>query len=609
MNSLDVTAGPLPNTSNLGIIRRLLRYMSPFNGIMLISLTTRVIKIVSQAAVLGIAAASVGAYVETSQPGVVNWDVIWTYVKWIAIAGTIVGIASYIENYTGHYVAFRILAAFRDRFYYAMLPLAPARTAKLQSGDAVSRVMTDCERVEPFYAHTIAPAVAAICVPAILLAWCYTVHPSFVTVLLPFYAAVTFVLPWLVSKLGGDGVRYREELGLVNAFVADSIQGVRDTVAFGYEQRRAEELWQRGASMQAGQEQLYGADANQRALGDIFVTVGILAAAWWGVELSLKGEISTLSDLPAVIAVSVVGFYTSVGLANNYTDFRVAIIAARRLFSMMDQPPAVEDTATATVKADEASIHFANVHFEYDADDVEWSRQRKVFDGFSLDIPAGRHVALVGPSGTGKSTVVNLLLRQWDPQQGEIRVGNRLLKDFRLADLQRQFAVVSQRSYIFNDTIRENIRMGRHEATDAEIEAAARQAGLADWLATTPDGYDTQCGERGSKLSGGQRQRVAIARAILKNAPIVLLDEATSSLDVETEQGVMQALKRLCQGRTTLTIAHRLSTVVDSDEILVMLEGRIAERGTHTELMRQGGWYAKMFTLQQDEVDVTLAAE
>jgi len=606
--SVEATAGELPGKiNNFQIMRRLLGYMTPFNAIMFTSLLARVIKIVSQAGVLGIAAASVGIYIESAEPGVVNWDVLWQQVKWIAIVGTIVGFASYIENYTGHYVAFRILAAFRDKFYYAMLPLAPARTAKLQSGDAVSRVMTDCERVEPFYAHTIAPAVAAISVPIILLAWCYSVHPTLLWALMPFYIATTFVLPWLVSRLGGDGIRYREQLGAVNAFVADSIQGVRDTVAFGYEKRRARELWQRGATMQVGQEKLYGADATQRALAEIFITVGILASAWVGVELALAGKISMLTDLPAVIAVSVVGFYVSVGMANNYTDFRVSMIAARRLFGMMDQPPAVVDREQGAVMAGvEPSIHFENVHFEYDADDALWSRQKKVFDNFSLDVAKGRHVALVGPSGTGKSTVVNLLLRQWDPQSGSIRIGNRPLNDFTLFELQKFFAVVSQRSYIFNETIRENIRLGRHDATQEEIEAAARGAGLADWIATLPDGYDTACGERGSKISGGQRQRVAIARAILKNAPIVLLDEATSSLDIETEQGVMRAIRHLSQGRTTLTIAHRLSTIMDSDEILVMIEGRIAERGTHQQLLESGGWYARMFEIQKDEVDATL---
>jgi ATP-binding cassette subfamily B protein len=577
MSTFEAAADTTGKPSNAQVIRRLLGFMTPFNTVMFISLATRVIKIVSQAAVLGIAAASIGIYIDAYEPGVVNWDVIWTQVKWIAIAGTIVGVASYIENYTGHYVAFRILAAFRDRFYYAMLPLAPARTAKLQSGDAVSRVMTDCERVEPFYAHTIAPAVAAICVPAILLAWCWTVEPS------------------LVCE--------------VNAFVADSIQGVRDTVAFGYENRRARYLWEIGASMQEGQEKLYGADAIQRALAEVFITVGILASAWWGIELVIADRISALTELPAVIAVSVIGFYTSVGLANNYTDFRVSIIAARRLFAMMDQPPAVTETATGEV-ADtvEASLRFENVSFEYDADDAEWSREKKVFDEFELDIAAGSHVALVGPSGTGKSTVINLLLRQWDPQAGKISMGGYPLTDFPLADLQRYFAVVSQRSFIFNETVHENIRMGRFDATDDEIMKAAQDAGLGDFLAAAPDGIQTAAGERGSKLSGGQRQRVAIARAILKDAPIVLLDEATSSLDVETELGVMQALRRLCTGRTTLTIAHRLSTIVESDEILVMLEGRIAERGTHAELMQSGGWYARMFELQLDEVDATLVS-
>jgi ATP-binding cassette subfamily C protein CydC len=607
MSVTESAAGSLPKASNYQVVLRLLRYMMQFNTIMFISLAARVVRFVAQAAVLAIAAASIGIYMESFEPGVVHWDVIWTQVKWIAIAGTVMGLMSYLETYTGHYVAFRVLASFRDRFYYAMLPLAPAKTAKLQSGDAVSRVMADCDRIEPFYAHTIAPAVSAVFVPPILLFWCWTVHPSLAWMLAPLYALTTFFLPWLVARLGGDGIEYREQLGEVNAFVADSIQGVRDTVAFGYEKQRARSLWETGEKMGAGQDKLYGADAIQRALAEVFVTVGIIISAWWSIELALAGEISLLIELPAVIAVSVIGFYTAVGLANNYTDFRVSIFSARRLFSMMDQQATVRDSKSVTTALPaEASIHFRDIDFQYDADDVDWSRERKVFSGFSMDIAAGRHVALVGPSGTGKSTVVNLLLRQWDPQEGEILIGQQPVTGFPLADLQRFFAVVSQRSYIFNDTIRENIRLGRYNATDEEIETVVDHAGLREFIESLPEGLDSPAGERGGKLSGGQRQRVAIARAILKDAPVVLLDEATSSLDVVTEQSVMGALRRLCAGRTTLTIAHRLSTIVDSDEILVMLEGQVAERGTHRQLMTLGGWYARMFTLQQDEVDVTL---
>jgi ATP-binding cassette subfamily C protein CydC len=607
--TIEDTEVGLAKGSSLDMIIRLLGFMKPFNTIMFCSLVTRSLKFIGQAAVLGIAAQTVGLYIEVYEPGVVNWDLIWSQVIKISIAGTIVGFCSYIENYTGHYVAFKILAAFRDQFYFAMLPLAPAKTAKLQSGEAVSRVMTDCERIEPFYAHTIAPAVTAIIVPIVILAWCYTIEPSFVYVLTPFYLGTTVLLPLIVSRLGGDGVDYRRQLGEVNAFVSDSIQGVRDTVAFGYEKQRAKELFKLGATMQEGQEKLYGADANQRGLAEIFITIGILASAWWGTELALAGKINPLVELPAMIAVSVVGFYLSVGLANNYTDFRVAIYAARRLFGMMDQEPAVEDLATSVPTVAAASIKFDNVVFEYDADDKDWSRQKKVFDGFTVDIEPGKHVALVGPSGTGKSTVVNLLLRQWDVQSGQIEVSGNKLQAFPLEHLQTQFAVVSQRSFIFNDTIRANILMGKHDATEEEVLAAAREAGLETFLKESPDGLDTQCGERGSKISGGQRQRVAIARAVLKNAPIVLLDEATSSLDVETELGVMTALKKLTKGRTTLTIAHRLSTIMESDEILVMLEGRIAERGSHNELVAKGGWYARLFEMQLDEVDATLVAE
>ncbi|MCY4340443.1 MAG: ABC transporter ATP-binding protein [Gammaproteobacteria bacterium] len=598
-----------PKESNVRIIWRLLSHMRPFAWIMGISLAARVARIVSQAAVLGIAAASVGIYVAAHQPGAVIWEVIFNQVKWIAIAGAIVGVASYAEQYTGHYVAFRILAALRNRFYYGMLPLAPARTSQLQSGDAVSRVMSDCQRIEPFYAHTIAPAVAAIVVPGAILAWCYMLDASLAAVLAPFYLATTFLLPWLVAKLGGDGVSYREQLGQVNAYVADSIQGIRDTVAFGYEKRRGRELWRIGAAMHEGQDKLYGADATQRALGEIFVTAGILAAAWWGIELALAGRISAFVELPTLMGVSVIGFYTSIGLANNYTDFRVSMISARRLFSIMDQPPAAREAPNtrAAAEAGSPSLHFRNVTFEYGSDDSEWGRKSAVLENFSLDIEAGRHVAVAGPSGAGKSTLVNLLLRHWDPQKGEIAIGGQPLAGLSLAAVQKQFAVVSQRSYIFNESIRYNILFGRPGASDEEMQAAAQAAGLSEWIAALPEGYGSPVGERGSKLSGGQRQRIAIARAILKDAPVVLLDEPTSSLDVETEKSVIHALRRLCRSKTTLTIAHRLSTIVDSDEILVMRDGGIAERGSHPQLMAQGGWYAQMFTLQLDQVDAALA--
>jgi ATP-binding cassette subfamily B protein len=455
MNTAETTTSlPLPDEGNFQIIGRLLSAMKHLSHVMIASLTARVVKLTGQVAILGIAAASIGIYVQNSEPGVVNWDVLWTQIGWIAAVGIVVSIASYLEMYLGHYVAFHILMSFRNRFYYSMIPLAPAKTGKLQSGEAVARVMTDCERIEPFYAHTVAPATASIVVPGLILAWYWTVDPLLVYVLGPIYAINTFLLPWLVAVLGGDGVRYREQLGQVTAYVADSIQGVRDTVAFGYEKQRAKDLWDTGATMTEGQEKLYSADAWQRSLAEIFVTAGILAAVWVSVELALAGKIDPLVDVPAVIAVSVMGFYISVLVSSYLTDTRVAIYSARRLFSMMEQEPAVMETAAGPVTGQvEPSIHFDDVTFEYDTEEAQWSREDKVFDGFTLDIPAGSHVALVGPSGGGKSTIVNLLLRQWDPQSGIIRIGDRLLTDFPLTDLQRLFAVVSQRSYIFNDTL------------------------------------------------------------------------------------------------------------------------------------------------------------
>jgi ATP-binding cassette, subfamily B, bacterial MsbA len=265
--------------------------------------------------------------------------------------------------------------------------------------------------------------------------------------------------------------------------------------------------------------------------------------------------------------------------------------AGERLFGLLEQQPTVaEPVSPKPLDATRADITFDGVAFGY-------GKKLAVRD-IALTVKAGQLVALVGASGSGKTTLTNLLLRFYDPQQGAVRIGDVDLREVATTDLRNQIAVVTQETILFNDTIRANIRLGRPGATDAEIEAAARAANAHEFIVAKTGGYDFEIGERGGSLSGGQRQRLAIARAILRNAPILVLDEATSSLDTESERAVQTALETLMRGRTTLCIAHRLSTIQHADVIVVMAEGRVVESGRHTELLARGGTYAKLHALQ-----------
>ncbi len=279
-------------------------------------------------------------------------------------------------------------------------------------------------------------------------------------------------------------------------------------------------------------------------------------------------------------------------LANLNISFQEALAAAQRIFAVLDIEPEIRDRPGATpIVPAGGTIQFENVRFSYPSGAL-------ALDGVSLSVPAGKTVALVGPSGAGKSTILNLIPRFYDVGDGAVLVDGMDIRDATLDSLRGSMALVSQEVSLFDDTVRANIAYGRFGASDAEIEAAAEAAAADGFIRSLPKGYDTQVGEHGIKLSGGQRQRLAIARAMLKNAPILLLDEATSALDTESERQVQAALKHLMRGRTTLVIAHRLSTVVDADLIYVVDRGRIAERGTHADLLRQGGTYARLHSLQ-----------
>jgi ATP-binding cassette subfamily B protein len=587
--------------SNAQVLQRLLAFMRPLRGIMLVSVSARTVKLCMQTALIAFAAAGVAHYV--AHPGS---EAIMHVVLGLAAYALALGFSNYVETYTGHYVAFRLLAMLRNEFYDRMEPLAPAGTGQLRSGDAVSRVISDCERIEPFYAHTIAPAITAIVVPAILLAilgrW---YDMAYVWALLPFMILMVIVLPVITALSGGrGGETWRNAQGEVNAFLTDSLQGIRDTVAFGHGERRRKEAWEIGLRLKRGQDALMRADAFQRGVTECVVAAAAVVVLWVSWDLYLAGAIQPLRDIPVVVAIAITGFNAAQGLNNVVGDFKVSMVSARRLFELMDQRPAVTDRVAASPPLADASVSLRGVSFAYSGA----AGTQPVLRDISFDVAAGRHIALVGTSGAGKSTIANLLLRFWDANEGEVRVGGRDVRDYTLEGLREAIAVVSQRSYTFNTTIRENILMGRPGATDTQLAEAVRRAHLADWVASLPEGLDTQVGEMGGKISGGQRQRIAIARALLKDAPILVLDEATSSLDVESEREVNAAIRELAQGRTTLTIAHRLSTVLNADEILVLEHGRIAERGSHAALLARKGVYARLFELQKDEVDMRAAA-
>ncbi len=588
--------------SNTQILRRLLAFMRPLRGVMLLSVSARTIKLTMQAALIALAAAGVARFV--AEPG--SAAITGIALGLVACAFAL-GLSNYVETYTGHYVAFRLLAMLRNEFYDRMEPLAPAGTAALRSGDAVSRVMNDCERIEPFYAHTIAPVITSFFVPAILLAFLgHWYSMTYVWTLLPFMLVMVIVLPVVTALSGGRGSEtWRHAQGEVSAFLTDSLQGIRDTVAFGHGERRRRQAWDIGVRLKKGQDALMRADAVQRGVTECVVAAAAIAVLWVSWDLYLAGIIEPLRDIPVVVAIAITGFNAAQGLNNVVGDFQVSIVSARRLFALMDQKPTVTDLVSRSPPLADASIALRNVSFTYGD---KGSGAQVVLRNISFEVAAGRHVALVGSSGAGKSTVANLLLRFWDAIEGQVLVGGRSVRDYTLEALRGHISVVSQRNYTFNTTIRENILMGQPGATGAQVDEAVRRAHLKGWIDSLPQGLDTQVGEMGGRISGGQRQRIAIARALLKDAPILVLDEATSSLDVESEREVNAAIRELSTGRTTLTIAHRLSTVLNADEILVLEHGGIVERGRHADLLARGGVYARIFALQRDEVDTHTAA-
>ena len=492
-------------------------------------------------------------------------------------------------------MTFRLLARLRTWFYQALEPLAPARLMEYRSGDLLGRIISDVETLEDFYVRVVSPPLVAALITAgmvffygqysSVLAWTYLI----------FMLLLGLGIPLLASHLSlrASAERITLRAGLQSRLV-EGIQGLADLLAFGRGADYAGKLQEEGKRYGNTQKHLASLNGFSNALTVLLVNLGMLTVLVLTVPLVRDGQIPGVMLAVLILAASA-GFEAVMPLPLAAQTLSSSRQAARRLFEIVDVKPEVEDAREQRTEIEEkrieireqragireqragkkrlfSSLSLSDLCFTYP------DQSQPALQDISFQLDPGRRIAIVGPSGAGKTSLANLLLRFWDYSDGKILLDGRDLHDYAQEHVRRLFGFISQRTYFFNDTIRRNLRLARPQATNSELEEAARRAEIHDFIAGLPQGYETYIGERGFRLSAGERQRLALARLFLKDAPILILDEPTANLDTLNERRILDTLFRTTSGRSLLLITHRLVGLENMDEILVLEGGRIVER-------------------------------
>ena len=539
---------------------QLLWMIRGYFGLMALAIMTGVL---NQSAT--IAAAALGAYMVGQVAGGETAADLRTPAVALGAAVILRAMMAWAEMWVAHDLAYRILADLRAHLYYALERLAPGYLIQRRSGDVASVAMADIETVEWFYAHTVGTFVVAVVVPLLAFVTLGVMHWTLPLVLLPFAFLVAIAPIVLRRRAARQGDALRANLGNLNAEVVDGVQGLRELVAFGSQRRFLDNL-----------------ESHSNRLVRSQLVYGMRAGIEKGAVVAFKLAIFVFVPILAIASVA--------------QNLGIVFASAERAFHLLREPAPVSDAPEATPPDSDVDprVTFEGVTFGYPGGEAP------ALQDVSLEIAPGETVALVGHSGAGKTTCASLLMRFWDADSGTIAIGGHDVRQLPQRSLRELIAWVPQDIYLFNTSLRENIRIARPGTTDAEVENAARTALAHGFISEMPRGYDTVAGERGVRMSGGQRQRIAIARALLKDSPVLVLDEAVSSLDTRNEQELNLALHAVRQGRATLIIAHRLSTIRSADRIVVLEEGQVVEQGTHYGLLAHGRVYRSLIAAQTE---------
>ena len=583
-------------------LRRLLSFLAPYWPWVALSVLLGFLTVGSS---IGLMATSAWIIATAAlHPSIAVLQVAIVGVRFFGIAR---GVFRYFERLASHQVTFRVLARLRVWFYAALEPLAPARLLQYRSGDLLSRIVADIGTLENFYIRAVAPPLVALLVAGLMWIFLGSFDPRLAWAVIAMMLLAGVGVPLLSQILSRQpGSRVVTVRAGLNAVLVDGIQGTADLVAFRAEAAQVGQVRALSDALGRDQARLAGIGGLNNALGSLLTSLAVVVVLALAIPLVTSGRIAGVSL--AVLALATAASFEAVlplPLAAQFLESSLA--AARRLFEVVDggglMPPSTGDFApggeaeilVSPIPAPPVSVEVRHLTLRYAAGEPP------ALDDITFSVPAGGSVAIVGASGAGKTSLANALLRFWEPESGEIRLAGCDLRDVAPEAVRQQIGVVAQQTHLFNMTIGDNLRLARHGASQAEIEAAARAAQIHDWIVSLAEGYDTWVGEQGFRLSGGERQRLAVARALLKNASVLILDEPTANLDTASERDLLAALTPLLVGRTTLIITHSLFGLERVDEILVLERGRIVERGRHDALLRRTGAYRRIWELRRQQ--------